>query len=116
MALTLAVIGIYGVIAYAVSQRVREIGIRRALGAQQADILCLVLRQAIVVAVIGIVIGVSGAAVLTRLLTALLFKVSATDPATFCGVALVFFVVALAASYLPARRALRIDPIRALRV
>jgi len=116
MALLLALIGIYGVIAYAVAQRTQEVGIRRALGAQQGDILRLVMRQGFVPTVTGIVIGLIGAAVLTRVMTTVLFQVSATDPATFAGVAALFLVVALAASYIPARRAARIEPMSALRV
>jgi len=116
VALLLALIGIYGVIAYAVAQRTQEVGIRRALGAQQGDILRLVMRQGFVPTVTGIVIGLIGAAVLTRVMTTVLFQVSATDPATFAGVAALFLVVALAASYIPARRAARIEPMSALRV
>jgi ABC-type antimicrobial peptide transport system permease subunit len=116
VALLLAVIGIYGVIAYSVAQRTREMGIRRALGARQADILRLVIGQGLVLAVPGVVIGVCGAFALTRVMKSLLFQVSAADPATFAGVAVLFLLVALAASYLPARRATRIDPMAALRV
>jgi putative ABC transport system permease protein len=114
-ALLLAVIGIYGVIAYSVAQRAREIGIRRALGAQRSDILQLVLGQALALAVIGICAGLGGAFVVTRLLRNLLFEVSATDPPTFFAVAVLFLVVALAATYAPARRALEVDPAAALR-
>ena len=116
MALLLALIGIYGVIAYSVAQRTQEVGIRRALGAQQGDILRLVMRQGFILTVTGIVIGLIGAGVLTRVMTTLLFHVSATDPATFAGIAALFLVVSLAASYVPARRAARIDPMSALRV
>ena len=116
VALLLALIGIYGVIAYSVAQRTQELGIRRALGAQQSDILRLVLGQGVVLALIGIVVGLGAATALTRVMNALLFHVSATDPATFLGIALLFLVVALAASYLPARRAIRMDAIAALRV
>jgi putative ABC transport system permease protein len=116
MALLLALLGIYGVIAYSVAQRTQEVGIRRALGAQQGDILRLVMRQGFILTVTGIVIGLIGAAVLTRVMTTVLFHVSATDPATFAGIAALFIVVALAASYIPARRAARIDPMAALRV
>ena len=115
-ALLLALIGIYGVIAYSVSQRAQEVGIRRALGAGQRDILWLVLRQALVLALAGISLGLAGAFALTRVLTALLFQVSPTDPVIFATIAFLFLAVALAASYIPARRAAGIDPIAALRV
>jgi ABC-type antimicrobial peptide transport system permease subunit len=115
VALLLAVVGIYGVIAYSVAQRTQELGIRRALGAQQGDILRLVLGQGLVLALMGVVAGVAGAFWLTRVMTGLLFQVSATDPATFAGIALLFVVVALSASYIPARRATRVDPMAALR-
>jgi len=110
------VIGLYGVIAYSVSQRTQELGIRRALGAQQGDILRLVMSQALGLTLAGIVIGIAGAFALTRVMRNLLFQVSATDPATFVGIAFLFLFVALAASYVPARRAARIDPMAALRI
>jgi putative ABC transport system permease protein len=116
VALLLASIGLYGVIAYSVAQRTREMGIRRALGAQQSDILRLVVAQGFRLALAGVVVGIAGAYGLTRLMESLLFHVSATDPATFAGVALLFLLVALAASYFPARRATRIDPMAALRI
>jgi predicted permease len=116
VALLLAVIGIYGVIAYSVAQRTHEVGIRRALGAQHGDILRLVVGQGFGLASTGVVLGVGGALALTRVMKDLLFGVSATDPVTFTGIALLFIVVALAASYIPARRAARIDPMKALRV
>ncbi len=115
VALALSLIGIYGVIAYSVAQRMREFAIRQALGAHRGDLLGLVLRQGLVLALAGIVIGVCFAIGLTRLIRTLLFDVSATDPATFFSVALLFFIVALAASYIPARRAASLDPIEALR-
>jgi predicted permease len=115
IALLLAVIGIYGVIAYSAAQRTREMGIRRALGAQQTDILRLMLGQGLVLALGGVVAGIGGAFALTRVVKSLLFQVSATDPATFVGIALSFIAVALAASYFPARRASPIDPTAALR-
>jgi predicted permease len=116
VALLLALIGIYGVIAYSVAQRTREMGIRRALGAQQSDILWLVVAQGFRLALAGVAVGIAGAYGMTRLMESLLFHVSATDPATFAGVALMFLLVALAASYFPARRATRIDPMAALRI
>jgi ABC-type antimicrobial peptide transport system permease subunit len=116
IALLLAVIGIYGVIAYSVVQRTGEIGIRRALGAQHANVLRLVVGRGFGLALAGVVAGVLGAMGLTRMLGHLLFHVSATDPATFGGIALLFMVVALAASYIPASRATRIDPLAALRI
>ena len=115
VALMLALIGIYGVIAYSVVQRVQEVGIRRALGAQQSDILRLVIGQGLLLSLVGIGIGLGGAMALTRLMSSLLFQVSATDPLTFTAIAILFFVVAIGASYIPARRAARIDPMTALR-
>jgi putative ABC transport system permease protein len=115
VALLLALIGIYGVISYSVSERTQEVGIRRALGAQESDILLLVIRQGFGLVLAGIVLGLGGAVALTRLVNALLFGVDATDPATFAGVALLFMLIGLAASYIPARRAASIDPMAALR-
>ena len=115
MALVLGLIGIYGVISYTVSQRQREIGIRLALGAQQASMMQMVLRQAAKMALIGVMIGMGAALALTRLMTSLLFGVTAHDPMTFAGVAALLILVALAACYLPARRAMRVDPMVALR-
>jgi len=92
------------------------LGIRRALGAQQSDILRLVVRQGLVPTLAGIAIGLLGASALTRVMTNVLFHVSATDPATFTAIALLFLLVALAACYIPARRATRIDPMAALRI
>jgi len=116
VALLLAVIGIYGIVAYSVARRTQEMGIRRALGAQQSDILRLLVGQGFRLAMAGVAVGIAGAFALTRLMTSLLFHVSATDPATFVAVALLFLLVALAASYIPARRATRIDPMAALRL
>jgi ABC-type antimicrobial peptide transport system permease subunit len=115
LALALAAIGIYGVLAYLVSQGTREIGIRIALGATERRILGLVLRQGLTVALSGVAIGLAGAWVLSRLMTSLLFDVRGTDPLTFAGMSAVLTAVALAASYLPARRAARIDPMVSLR-
>ena len=116
VAVLLALMGIYGVIAYSVAQRTQEMGIRRALGAQQGDILRLVMGQGFAIAVVGIAAGLGGAFAVTRVLQTLLFQVSTTDPATFAGVAALFLLVALAASYIPARRAARVEPMAALRM
>jgi putative ABC transport system permease protein len=115
LALVLAAVGIYGVIAYSVAQRTHEIGVRMALGAAAANIVRLVLREGLTMAIAGIVVGLGGAAVLTRLMRTLLFGVGTRDPMTFGAVAGLLVVVALLACYLPARRALRVDPIMALR-
>ncbi len=115
-ALLLVVVGIYGVLAYSVAQRTTEIGIRRALGAKPNDVLLLVLGQAARLTLIGVTCGLAGAFALTRLLETLLFEVSATDLSTFAGVSVVFVVVALVAGLIPAWRAVRIDPMSALRV
>jgi putative ABC transport system permease protein len=115
VAVLLAVIGIYGVMAYAVAQRTRELGIRIALGARRAQVLGLVLRQSLALIVIGIALGLSGAAAVTRYLKGLLFGLTPLDTPTFLAVSLTFALVATLASYLPARRATRIDPLIALR-
>jgi ABC-type antimicrobial peptide transport system permease subunit len=114
-ALLLTVVGIYGVVAYSVALRTLELGIRVALGAHDGNILRLVLGQGISLALVGVGLGICGAFALTRVIQSLLFHVSATDPATFIGITLLFVVVALAASYIPAWRATHIDPIAALR-
>jgi putative ABC transport system permease protein len=114
-ALLLAGVGIYGMVSYSVNQRIRELGIRIAIGAERGDVLRLVLGHGAKVGLLGIVIGIAAAPGLTRLMASLLFGVSATDPLTFTAVALLLTVVALAASFLPARRAMRVDPIVALR-
>ncbi len=115
LALLLSSIGIYGVISYVVGQRTHEIGIRMALGAQRVDVLRLMLGEGMRMALIGVAIGVAVALGLTHLMATMLFGVSATDPVTFAGVAIVLIAVALAACYIPARRAMRVDPIVALR-
>jgi putative ABC transport system permease protein len=114
-ALLLAVAGIYGVLAYSVARRTREIGVRIALGASTGNVLGLVLRQAMLTALVGVAAGIVGSFVLTRLMRSLLFEISPTDPLTFAGVALMLLFVAAVASYLPARRAAKVDPIIALR-
>ena len=115
LALVLAAVGIYGVIAYAVAQRTHEIGIRIALGAQTQNVLVLVMGQAMRLVLLGALFGLGGAFALTRLLNKFLFDVKATDPVTFGSVALLLVLVALIASYVPARRATRVDPLVALR-
>jgi len=115
IALVLAMVGIYGVIAYSVTERTREMGIRMALGAPRAGILRMVLRQGLALALSGIALGLGASLALTRLMTTLLYHVSTTDPAAFAGGAVLFAAVAALASYLPARRATRVDPVVALR-
>jgi predicted permease len=115
LAVLLASIGIYGVISYVVGQRTHEIGLRVTLGAQRGDILRLVLGQGAAMALLGVLIGTAASLGLTRLLAKMLFGVSAHDPLTFIGVAILLTVVALAASYIPAQRAMRADPVLALR-
>jgi putative ABC transport system permease protein len=115
IAAVLGAIGIYGVLAYMVGQRKQEIGIRMALGAERSAVLGLILRRGIVLTTIGITLGLAGAAGLNRYLSGMLFDLTPLDPATYAAVALLFVAVALAASYLPARRATQVDPVVALR-
>jgi putative ABC transport system permease protein len=115
LALLLASIGLYGVVSYLVSQRTQELGIRLALGAQRRDVLRLVASHGLKMALGGVALGLLAALLLTKLLTTMLFRVSATDPATFTGVALLLMMVALLACFVPALRASRVDPMVALR-
>ena len=115
LALILAAIGIYGVLSFGVVQRTHEIGLRVALGAHPRDIFRLIIREAMTLVLVGVTLGVAASVVLTRFMSALLFEVSPTDPLTFAVVSTVLFVVALLACYIPARRAMRVDPMVALR-
>ena len=115
LALVLAAVGIYGVIAYAVSQRTSEIGLRLALGAPRASVIFLFLRRGLFPVATGILVGLIAAVVLSRVMTGLLYGVSPTDAVTLVGVTVLLAAVAVAAAYLPARRAARLDPIGALR-
>jgi putative ABC transport system permease protein len=115
VAMLLAMLGSYGITSYYDTQRTHEIGVRMALGAQIADVLKLVLRRAMLLAVVGVGIGLAGAALVTRYLTSLLFGVKPIDVMTFAGVALALVAVALVASIIPARRATKVDPLNALR-
>jgi putative ABC transport system permease protein len=111
----LAIFGIYGIVAYAVVQRTHEIGVRMALGARRSEVLRLVARQAAVLTGVGIIIGLAGATALTRYLQSLLFRLTPLDPGTFIGVTLLFATAAMLASYLPARRATKVDPLIGIR-
>lgn len=115
LAVLLAMAGVYGVMAYVVGQRSNEIGLRMALGASQGNVLRLVLRQGLIYVALGLALGLAGALAATRLLSSMLFEVKASDPATYAVVAAVLVVVAMAASFVPARRASQVDPLVALR-
>jgi putative ABC transport system permease protein len=115
LALVLAMVGVFGVINYSVAERTREIGIRLALGAQRSDILKLIVGQGMVLTLLGVAIGLGGAFGLTRLISGLLYGVSPTDWVTFVAVSLLLTGVALIAIYVPARQAMKVDPIEALR-
>jgi putative ABC transport system permease protein len=115
LALVLATVGIYGVVSYSVANRTHEIGIRTALGAQSKDILKLVLREGMVMVAIGVALGLGVAFAATRVISSFLYGVSATDPITFLGVSVLLATVALAACFVPARRAAKVDPTVALR-
>jgi putative ABC transport system permease protein len=115
MAIHLAAIGVYGVTSYTTNQRTHEIGIRLALGASRADVLRLILRRGILLTVLGLVIGLGMSFGVTRFLQSLLLGVSSTDALTFVGVALLLSAVVLVACFIPARRAMRVDPMQALR-
>jgi putative ABC transport system permease protein len=115
LALVLAAIGIYGVLSYTVTQRTYEIGLRMALGASQGNVLKMIMSHALKLTAVGMVVGVAGALLATRALTAMLFHISRTDPVTYVSIAVILAGVALLASFAPARRATRVDPMVALR-
>jgi putative ABC transport system permease protein len=115
VALSLAIMGIYGVLSFAVAQRTSEIGIRMALGAERGRVLALVLGDAAVLGLVGLGLGVAVALALTRVLRTMLFEVTTTDPLTYAGMAAVLGLAVFAASWIPARRAARVDPVIALR-
>ena len=111
----LACVGLYGVISYSVAQRTHEIGVRVALGAQSVDVLKLVIRQGMTLTLVGLIVGIGTGLAVTRVLTDMLYGVTATDPVTFGFVPALLLVVAFLACYVPARRATRVDPLEALR-
>jgi putative ABC transport system permease protein len=114
-ALLLAAVGVYGLISYSVAQRTREIGIRVALGARPRQVVSPIVREGMTLASIGVALGLVGSIAATRLISSFLFGVAPTDPLTFSAVAVLLLAVALLASYIPSRRALRVDPLTALR-
>ena len=115
LALLMASVGLYGVLSYTVAQRTQEIGVRMALGAQPAVVIVEVVRRALLLAASGLVLGLAAALALTRLLASFLFSVGPTDPATFAAVSLLLLLVAMLASFVPARRAANVDPVSVLR-
>jgi putative ABC transport system permease protein len=115
LALVLAVVGVYGVMSYAVTQRTQEIGIRMALGAQMGNVIKLIMKSGLLLAAVGVALGLAGAFVVTRLMTSLLFAVEPTDKATFAIVSGCLLLISLLACYIPARRATKVDPLVALR-
>jgi putative ABC transport system permease protein len=115
LALALSALGTYSVLSYSIAQRTREIGLRMAMGAQRGNVLRLVVGGGMRLALVGIAVGTAATLALTRLMTDMLFGVRATDPATFCAVIAMLVISTLLASYIPARRAIRVDPIVALR-
>jgi len=115
LALLLASIGLYGVASYSVASRTREIGVRMALGARRVDVIRLIVGQGLRLTVTGMAIGLAGALAVTRVLSSVLYGIGATDPISFFAVAIVLMMVASVASYVPARRAMRVDPMEALR-
>jgi len=115
LALTLAAVGVYGLLNYSVAQRTHEVGVRMALGAERADVLAMILRQGFALIVVGVALGLAGAWASTRALESMLFQVHARDATTFGGACLVLMAVGLLACYIPARRATKVDPLVALR-
>ncbi len=115
LAVGLAAIGLYGVISYAVAQRTHELGIRTALGATRADVLTMIVRQGLVLVLLGVAIGIPAAVGLTRVIASQLFGITPTDPATFAAASVVFVGIALLACSIPAHRATKVDPLVALR-